>query len=48
MTVYAQHVYTVPYQWRRIFTAVGVAVALTVAARATHLPLLPSLLLVAV
>jgi O-antigen/teichoic acid export membrane protein len=48
MTIYAQHVYPVPYQWRRIATAVGVAVALTVTARATHLPLLPSLVLVAI
>jgi O-antigen/teichoic acid export membrane protein len=46
MTVYAQHVYPVPYQWRRIATCVGTAVGLTVAARAAHLPLAPSLLLV--
>ena len=46
MTLYAQHVYPVPYQWRRIVTAVGAAAALSVAARATHLPLAPSFLLV--
>jgi O-antigen/teichoic acid export membrane protein len=46
MTLYAQHVYPVPYQWRRIVTAVGVGVALTVAARSAHLPLAPSFLLV--
>ncbi len=46
MTVYAQHVYPVPYQWRRIVTAVGVGAALTVAARASHLPLAPSFVLV--
>jgi hypothetical protein len=47
MTVYAQHVYPVAYQWRRIVTAVGAAVALDVAARAGHLALAPSFLLVA-
>jgi O-antigen/teichoic acid export membrane protein len=46
MTWYAQHVYPVAYQWRRVCTAVGVAVGLTVAARAAHLSLAPSLLLV--
>ena len=48
MTWYAQHVYPVPYQWRRIVTVVGAAVGLTVAARATHLSLAPSFLLVLV
>jgi len=47
MTMYAQHVYPVSYQWRRVGTAVGVAVGLTVAARAAHLSLAPSALLVA-
>jgi O-antigen/teichoic acid export membrane protein len=47
MTVYAQHVYPVPYQWRRIVIAVGAAAGLTVAARAGHLPLAPSVALVA-
>jgi hypothetical protein len=36
----------VSYQWRRVVTAVGAGVGLTVAARATHLPLAPSFLLV--
>ena len=48
MTLYAQRVYPVPYQWRRIVTSVGVAVGLTVAARAADLPLAPSFLLVLV
>ena len=48
MTIYAQHVYRVPYQWRRVVTAVGAAVGLTVAARAAHLPLVPSVVLVRV
>jgi O-antigen/teichoic acid export membrane protein len=47
MTAYAQHVYPVPYQWRRVLTAVGAAAGLNVAARAAHLPLAPSVLLVA-
>jgi O-antigen/teichoic acid export membrane protein len=47
MTIYAQHVYPVAYQWRRVVTAVGVAAALNVVARATHLSLVPSFLLVA-
>ena len=46
MTLYAQHVYPVQYQWRRIVTCVGAAVGLTVAARAAHLPLALSFLLV--
>jgi len=46
MTVYAQHVYPVPYQWRRVVTAIGVGVGLTVAARVGGLPLAPSFLLV--
>jgi O-antigen/teichoic acid export membrane protein len=48
MTLYAQRVYPVQYQWRRVVTAVGAAVALNIAARATGLSLLPSLLCVAV
>ncbi len=48
MTLYAQHVYPVQYQWRRVITAVGVAVGLTVAARAAQLPLAASFLLVLV
>jgi O-antigen/teichoic acid export membrane protein len=46
MTLYAQSVYPVNYQWRRVVTCVGAAVGLTVAARAAHLPLAPSALLV--
>jgi hypothetical protein len=38
----------VPYQWRRVATVVGVAVALNIAARAAGLSLLPSLLCVMV
>jgi O-antigen/teichoic acid export membrane protein len=47
MTLYAQHVYPVAYQWRRVATVVGVAVALDVAARAGRLSFAPSLLVVA-
>jgi O-antigen/teichoic acid export membrane protein len=46
MTLYAQQVYRVPYQWRRVVTCIAAAVGLTVAARAAHLPLAPSFLLV--
>jgi O-antigen/teichoic acid export membrane protein len=46
MTWYAQSVYPVAYQWRRVATAVGAAVALTVAARGAHLSAVPSFLLV--
>jgi O-antigen/teichoic acid export membrane protein len=48
MTIYAQHVYPVSYQWRRVVTVVGVAVGLNVAARVPHLGLAPSALLVLV
>jgi O-antigen/teichoic acid export membrane protein len=48
MFLYAQQVYPVPYQWRRVLTLSGVAVGLTVAARAPGLPFLPSLLIAAV
>jgi O-antigen/teichoic acid export membrane protein len=48
MTLYAQHVYPVHYQWRRVVTCVGAAVGLTVAARAAQLPLAPSFVLVLV
>ena len=47
MAVYAQSVYPVPYQWRRLATLVGAAVGLTVLTRATHLALAPTVLLVA-
>jgi len=46
MTVYAQSVYRVAYQWRRVLTCVGAAVGLTLAARVAALPLAPSVLLV--
>jgi O-antigen/teichoic acid export membrane protein len=46
MTLYSQSVYPVPYQWRRIVTVYSVAIGLNVAARAGHLPLVPSFLLV--
>jgi O-antigen/teichoic acid export membrane protein len=46
MTVYAQSVYRVDYQWRRVVTALGAAVGLTVATRAASLPLAASALLV--
>jgi O-antigen/teichoic acid export membrane protein len=39
MTVNAQRVYPVPYQWRRGATAVAAAVALTVVGKALDLPL---------
>ncbi len=48
MTIYAQSVYPVPYQWRRVATALGAAVALNIAARAAGLSFFPSLLCVAV
>jgi O-antigen/teichoic acid export membrane protein len=47
MTLYAQSVFPVQYQWRRVATTIGVAVALDVAARASGLGLVPSLALVA-
>jgi O-antigen/teichoic acid export membrane protein len=48
MTLYAQSVYPVPYQWRRVATVLGAAVVLTVAPRVAGWPLLPSLVCVAV
>ncbi len=47
MTVYAQRVYPVPYQWRRVVTALGTGVGLTIAARVGGLDLPLSLLVVA-
>jgi O-antigen/teichoic acid export membrane protein len=38
MALYAQHVYPVRYQWRRVLTCVAVGAGLTVAARAAQLP----------
>jgi O-antigen/teichoic acid export membrane protein len=47
MTWYAQSVYPVQYQWRRVVTSVAVAAGLTVASRAGHLSLAASAALVA-
>ena len=46
MTIYAQSVYYVSYQWRRVLTCLGAGVGLTLAARVPNLPLVPSALLV--
>jgi hypothetical protein len=46
MTWYAQRVYPTPYQWRRVFTAAGAAVALTVAGNLLDVPLAVALVLV--
>jgi O-antigen/teichoic acid export membrane protein len=48
MTLYAQSVYPVAYQWRRVLTCLGAAVGLNLAARVPDLPLVPSVLLVLV
>jgi len=48
MTVRAQQVFPVPYQWRRIALVVGAAVGLTVLGKALHVPLGGALGLVAV
>ncbi len=48
MTLYAQNVYPVPYQWRRVATVLAAAVVLTIAPRAAGWPLLPSLVCVAI
>jgi O-antigen/teichoic acid export membrane protein len=47
MVLYAQRVYPVPYQWRRLATALGAAVALTALGRALDVPLAVAILLVA-
>jgi O-antigen/teichoic acid export membrane protein len=47
MTTYAQAIYHVPYQWRRVLTATGTAAALTVLARGLEAPLAVSVLVVA-
>ena len=39
MTVNAQRLYPVPYQWRRVVTLVGVAVGLTVLGKLVHVSL---------
>jgi O-antigen/teichoic acid export membrane protein len=48
MTWYAQHVFPTPYQWRRVVTAAGTAVALTLVGKLLHVPLAVAILLVAV
>jgi O-antigen/teichoic acid export membrane protein len=48
MTWYAQHVFPVPYQWRRVATAATAAIGLTVVGRLIDPPLLAALALVAV
>jgi O-antigen/teichoic acid export membrane protein len=48
MTWYAQRVFPTPYQWRRVATGAGAAVALTVIAKAFDVPLAVAILLVAV
>jgi O-antigen/teichoic acid export membrane protein len=47
MVLYAQRVYPVPYQWRRLAIALGAAVALTAIGRALDVPLGVAILLVA-
>jgi O-antigen/teichoic acid export membrane protein len=44
----AQHVFQVPYQWRRVATALGTAIGLTVVGRALDVPLGGAIALVAV
>jgi O-antigen/teichoic acid export membrane protein len=44
----AHAVYPVPYQWRRVATAMGTAIALTVVGKALDLPLAAAIALVAV
>jgi O-antigen/teichoic acid export membrane protein len=39
MAAYAQRIYPVPYQWRRVVTALAAAVALTLAGKAFDVPL---------
>jgi O-antigen/teichoic acid export membrane protein len=45
MTIHAQRVYPVPYQWRRIGIVVVSAIGLTAAGRGFHVPLAGSILL---
>src|SRR5687767_655535 len=47
MTWYAQRVYRAPYQWRRVLTAAGAAVALTAAGKLLDVPLAAAIALVA-
>ncbi|HKH29555.1 MAG TPA: hypothetical protein VKA45_00750, partial [Gaiellaceae bacterium] len=39
MSAYAQRIYPVPYQWRRVGTALGTAAALAVAGKLLDVPL---------
>ncbi len=39
MAVHAQRIYPVPYQWRRVVTALGAAGALAVVGKALDVPL---------
>jgi O-antigen/teichoic acid export membrane protein len=47
MTWYAQRVFPTPYQWRRVATAAGAAVGLTVAGKLLDVPLAAAIVLVA-
>jgi O-antigen/teichoic acid export membrane protein len=47
MTWYAQRVFPTPYQWRRVATAAGAAVTLTVAGKLLDVPLAAAIALVA-
>jgi O-antigen/teichoic acid export membrane protein len=44
----AQRVFPVPYQWRRVATAFGAAIALTIVGRVLDLPLAAAIAIVAV
>ena len=46
MSVHAQRVYPVPYQWRRVVLVVGTAIAVTAVGKALHVPLAVAVLLV--
>jgi hypothetical protein len=46
MTWYAQRVYPVQYQWRRVLTAATAAIGLTVLGKLLDVPLVAALLLV--
>ena len=45
MAWWSQRIYPVPYQWWRVDTAVGAALALTIAAKLAHVGLAPALVL---
>jgi O-antigen/teichoic acid export membrane protein len=47
MALYAQRIYPVPYQWRRVSTALAAAAALTLAGKALDVPLAGALALAA-